>query len=73
MVCLNSISVCNIIEGHVKAHSQIQKEEYIYSTQAVRSLRFLTQRSTTESDERVIYGALNQNYLNLMQKKVDIF
>ena len=61
MVCLNSISVSNIIEGHAEAHSQIQKEEYIYSSQAVRSLRFLSQISTTERDKIVIYGALNQN------------
>ena len=73
MICLNSISVSNIIEGHAEAHSQIQKQEYIYGTQAVHSIRFLTQRSTTESNTLEIYRTLNQNYLQLMQKKVDFF
>ena len=69
MVCLNSISVSNIIEGHAEAHSQIQKEADIYSSQAVRSLRYLSQRSTSESEKIIIYDALNKNYLKLMQKK----
>ena len=49
-------------------HSQIQKQEDTYGTQAVRSIRFFTQRSTTESDTLEIYRALNQNYFHLMQK-----
>ena len=73
MVCLNSISVSNIIEGYAEAYSQIQKQEDIYSSQAVRSLRYLTQRSTSESDKINIYNTLNKNYLKLMQTKVDFF
>ena len=62
------------MEGHTEAHSQIKKQEDIYGTKAVRSIRFLTQRSTTtESDKLEIYRALNKNYIHLMQKKVDFF
>ena len=73
MVCLNSISVSNSIEGYAEAYSQIQKQEDIYSSQAVRSLRYLTQRSTSESEKINIYDTLNKNYLKLMQTKVDFF
>ena len=73
MVCLNSISVSNIIEGYTEAQRQIQKDEEIYSTQAVRSLRYLRQKSNSESQKIIIYESLNKNYLKLMQKKVDFF
>ena len=69
MVCLNSISVSNIIEGYTEAQRQIQKDEEIYSTQAVRSLRYLRQKSNSESQKIIIYESLNKNYLKLMQKK----